>query len=59
MIDHRLGGVRQEVGMVLEKPASAVFLFAARKSGDVYQQAPSFLRSARIGVRFTHSPVAT
>ncbi|KPW46719.1 hypothetical protein ALO82_101126 [Pseudomonas syringae pv. broussonetiae] len=59
MIDHRLGGVRQEVGMVLEKPASAVFLFAARKSGDVYQQAPSSLRSARIGVRFTHSPVAT
>ncbi|KPB21824.1 hypothetical protein AC519_2150 [Pseudomonas savastanoi] len=45
--------------MVLEKPASAGFLFAARKSGDVYQQAPSFLRSARIGVRFTHSPVAT
>ncbi|KPX21161.1 Unknown protein sequence, partial [Pseudomonas amygdali pv. dendropanacis] len=52
-------GVRQEVGMVLENPASAGFLFAARKSGDVYQQAPSFLRSARIGVRFTHSPVAT
>ncbi len=26
MIDHRLGGVRQEVGMVLGKPASAGFL---------------------------------
>ncbi|RMP12866.1 hypothetical protein ALP59_200007 [Pseudomonas savastanoi] len=32
MIDHRLGGSRQGVGMVLEKPASAGFLLGARKS---------------------------
>ncbi len=33
MIDHRLGGGRQDVGMVLEKPASAGFLLCAEKSG--------------------------
>jgi hypothetical protein len=28
MIDHGLGGYRQDVGMVLKKPASAGFLFS-------------------------------
>lgn len=31
MIDHRLGGCRQDVGMVLKKPASAGFLLPPQK----------------------------
>lgn len=35
MIDHRLGGCRQDVGMVLKKPATAGFLLPAQKKfGD-------------------------
>jgi hypothetical protein len=35
MIDHGLGGYRQDVGMVLKKPASAGFLFSRQVLWDL------------------------
>ncbi|WP_147463066.1 hypothetical protein, partial [Pseudomonas savastanoi] len=43
MIDHRLGGSRQGVGMVLEKPASAGFLLPAIFAVGEPADAKSFL----------------
>jgi hypothetical protein len=41
MIDHCLGGCRQDVGMVLKKPASAGFLLP-RKRGWLILMLPGF-----------------
>lgn len=44
MIGHRLGGVRQEVGMVLGKPASAGFLLPVENASG-YRRLSFLLRS--------------
>ncbi|MEX5538390.1 hypothetical protein ABFV54_25055, partial [Pseudomonas syringae] len=48
MIDHRLGGGRQEVGMVLEKPASAGFLLGAIKSSSISDHVRGAFRLRRL-----------
>ena len=46
MIDHGLDGYRQDVGMVLKKPASAGFLFSAPLLAGGLTLSPSPKQSA-------------
>ena len=46
MIDHGLDGYRQDVGMVLKKPASAGFLFSTQALAGFVTLSPSSAQSA-------------
>ncbi|VXC14526.1 hypothetical protein PSEUDO9AZ_10029 [Pseudomonas sp. 9AZ] len=46
MIDHGLDGYRQDVGMVLKKPASAGFLFSAQALASFVTLSTSAAQSA-------------